>query len=147
MARSARSPRPWHLLPMGLAALLWYLIGAADYLMFRLGWGPYVAALPPGQFAYLAAQPWGFGLAWAVSVWAGLAGALLLLARANGAAVLLAIAFLATLGATLWLLLLADPPVQRALGAVETGVLVAACVLAGLFWLYARMERRAGVLD
>ncbi len=92
---------PVHLVPVALLLLLTQAALAADYVNFRLALlteMPSLAALFDEGARWL---PW----AWAVAVWAGAGGAVLLLMRDGGAVVMLfgsAVAALASVtGATL----------------------------------------------
>ena len=77
-----------------IAALLWELFGCAMYVMQVTA---DQAALPAGQRAMWAATPaWSVG-AYAVAVWVGLAGAVLLLMRRKLASPLLLVSLLAVL--------------------------------------------------
>jgi hypothetical protein len=147
MPLSAPPPRPWHLLPLGLVALALYGAAAADYLAVRLDLGPLLAWLPEGHAATLAALPTWAAAAWAVGVWAGLIGALLLLAREDGAAVALALAFLGLAGVGSALAWLSEPgAAQAVLGPEGERILAGGLALAFLLWLYARAQKTAGVL-
>ena len=138
--------RPWHFLPVGIIALLWHAAGSLDYLLTQIGFEPYVSQVPAEWLAYFAAMPaWVTG-AWAIGVWVGLLGAVLLLMREHWAPLALAVAFVAILAATLWLTLLADPPLQQAVGEEFTWVMILATVGALLLWLYARWMRRVNVI-
>lgn len=139
--------RPWHLWPIGLLALLWHAAGALDYVLTLYAFEPYVSQVPPEWLEYFRAIPaWVTG-AWAVGVWVGLLGAILLLMREHWAPLALAVAFAGVLAATLWLTLLAEPPMQEAVGMGFTWTMVAATVAALLLWLYARWLRRRGVIQ
>lgn len=138
--------RPWHLVPVGILALLWHAAGALDYLLTQIRFEPYTGQVPAEWLAYFDAMPAWVTAAWAIGVWIGLLGAVLLLMREHWAPLALAVAFFAILAATLWLTLLADPPMQVAVGIEFTWVMVGATVAALLLWLYARWMRRVNVI-
>lgn len=137
---------PWHLWPVALAALVVYAALAVDYGLVRFGIEAGTALVLPAGLAALAGQPLWVAIAWGVAVWAGLVGAVMLIAREDGAAVALAFAFLGALavlghvGAGL-----ARPPALAALRA-EAGPLAALAAFALLVWLYARVQKQRGVL-
>jgi hypothetical protein len=138
--------RPWHLIPVALLAVLWHAGGSLDYLLTQIGYEPYLSQVPPDWLAYFDAMPGWVTGAWALAVWGGLAGALLLLARLHWAPFVLAVAFFAVLAATVWLVFLATPPMPEAVGMEFTWVMVAAVVVALFLWLYARHMRRINVI-
>ena len=138
--------RPWHFLPVGILALLWHAAGALDYLLTQIDFAPYTGTVPPEWLAYFGAMPGWVTGAWAVGVWIGLLGAVLLLMREHWAPLALAVAFAGVLVATVWLTVFARPPMQEAVGMEFTWVMVGATVLALLLWLYARWMRRANVI-
>ena len=78
---SARSITPWHLWLVGALALLWSGFGAFDYVMTQTRNASYLSALSPEQLAYFYGFPKWVVAAWALSVWGGVLGAVLLLLR------------------------------------------------------------------
>lgn len=138
--------RPWHFVPVGIIALLWYAAGALDYLLTQIEFAPYLDGVPPEWLAYFDAMPAWVTAAWALGVWGGLLGAVLLVMREHWAPLALAVSFAAVLVATLWLMLLAEPTMQQAVGVEFTAVMIGATVFALLVWLYARWMRRENVI-
>lgn len=74
-----RAPR--HLYVVGVIALLWNAIGAFDYLMTQTRNATYMGAFSPEQLEYFYNFPTWAVAAWALAVWGGVAGAVLLLLR------------------------------------------------------------------
>ena len=72
---------PWHLWVVGAVALLWNCIGAFDYTMTESRNAAYLAPFTPEQLAYFLALPKWVVATWAVGVWGGVLGSLLLLLR------------------------------------------------------------------
>lgn len=74
----------WWFWVLAVAAVLWNLIGVADYLGYTLGGEAYLDRLreaDPAVADYMASMPaWRVAL-WALGVWGSLAGAVLLVAR------------------------------------------------------------------
>ena len=138
--------RPWHFIPVGIIALLWHAGGALDYLLTQIDYAPYTSQVPAEWLAYFDFLPIWVTAAWAVGVWGGLLGAILLLMREHWAPLALAASFLAVGAATLWLTLLSDPPMQEVVGVEFTWVMILATVAALLLWLYARWMRRRNVI-
>lgn len=80
-AVSARAPA--HLWIVGILALLWNAFGCYDYLMTNLHNQAYLAQFSPELLAYFDSLPAWLTAFWALGVWGGLAGSLLLLARSR----------------------------------------------------------------
>jgi uncharacterized YccA/Bax inhibitor family protein len=74
---------PWHLWLVGALALLWNGYGAYDYLMTNLQGDAYLAGMgmTAAQMDYYTAMPAWMTAAWALGVWGGTIGAILLLLR------------------------------------------------------------------
>jgi len=72
---------PKHLYAVGFIALLWNAIGAFDYLMTQTRNATYMGAFSPEQLEYFYSFPSWVVAAWALAVWGGVAGAVLLLLR------------------------------------------------------------------
>lgn len=74
---------PWHLWLVGIVALLWNGFAAYDYLCTNLQGEAYMRkmGMTEPQIAHFSAMPaWMMGV-WAIGVWGGVLGALLLLLR------------------------------------------------------------------
>jgi hypothetical protein len=67
---------PWHLWLIGVVALVWSAMGAMDYVMTQTRNEAYMSAFTPEQLSFFYGIP-----AWAIAVWGGVLGALLLLIR------------------------------------------------------------------
>ena len=72
---------PWHLWVIGGIALLWNAMGAFDYVMTQTGNEAYMSGFTPEQLAFFYGFPPWVVAAWAIAVWGGVLGALLLLLR------------------------------------------------------------------
>lgn len=77
---------PWHLWVVGIASLLWNAVGALDYVMTQTRNPEYMAGFTPEQLAFFYALPSWTIAAWAIGVWGGVLGSLLLLLRKSVAA-------------------------------------------------------------
>lgn len=73
--------RPWHLWVIGIVALIWSLIGVMDYLMTQSRNEQYMSQFTSEQLEYFYGIPWWMVSVWAIAVWGGLLGAVLLLLR------------------------------------------------------------------
>lgn len=83
MATRADGRTPAHLWIVGILALLWNGYGCYQYVMTMTGDEAFLANIPAETLAYWESLPsWTAG-AWALGVWGGLAGAVLLLIRSR----------------------------------------------------------------
>ncbi|HET9811270.1 MAG TPA: hypothetical protein VFP53_06185 [Sphingomicrobium sp.] len=81
MATTAEGRTPAQLWIVGILALLWNAFGCYDYLMTVTANQAYLAQFPADALAYWARLPSWLTAFWALGVWGGLIGALLLLMR------------------------------------------------------------------
>ena len=140
----ALTPRPWHLLPVALLLVLWHGALAFDYLNLRFA---LFAGIPP-LFPALPLEAMWMKVVWAMAVWLGLLGAVFLL-LSDDASVLLLFAAAASMLAALAGVMTGAAPVAvtgvlAAVGWPGLAVALALVPLAG--WLYARGQKRRGVL-
>lgn len=77
----ARGRGSWQLRVVGVLALLWNAIGALDYVMTQTRNPSYMASFTPEQLAYFYGFPAWVVASWALAVWGGVLGSLLLLLR------------------------------------------------------------------
>ena len=80
------SKSPWHLWTVGIVTLLWNLVGAYDYLMTQTENEAYMARFTPEQLEYYYGFPIWVESCWAIAIWGGVLGSLLLLLRRGWAA-------------------------------------------------------------
>lgn len=76
-----RAPTPIHLWIIGVVALLWDSMGAYDYLMTQTQNASYMAKFTQEQLDYFYGFPMWVEVFWALAVWGGLLGCILLLLR------------------------------------------------------------------
>ena len=101
---------PWHLWVVGVIAVLWNAYGGYDYTMSMTQGATYMAAsgMTPDQIAYYDTMPvWMTGV-WAIGVWGGVLGSLLLLMRNKLAFPVFAVSFGAFLLSLLYVYGLSD---------------------------------------
>ena len=72
---------PVHLWIVGVIALLWSAVGAYDYLMTQTENAEYMARFTQEQLDYFYGFPAWIVACWAIAVWGGVLGSLLLLLR------------------------------------------------------------------
>jgi hypothetical protein len=78
-AQATKTPR--HLWAVGIVALLWNLLGAMDYIMTQTRNEAYMSQFTPDQLEFFYGFPAWLVAFWAVAVWGGVLGAVLLLMR------------------------------------------------------------------
>ena len=86
---------PWHLWAVGAVSLLWNAYGGYDYTMSMIQGAAYLASagMTPDQIAYYGAMPVWMTAIWAIGVWGGVLGSLLLLLRNKLAFPVFAVSF------------------------------------------------------
>jgi hypothetical protein len=83
MATTAHGRAPAHLWIVGILALLWNGYACFEYLMTMTANEEFMSKVPADQIAYMNSLPSWLTAFWAIGVWGGLAGALLLLMRSR----------------------------------------------------------------
>ena len=148
MATQSRTPA--HLWIVGALALLWNGFGSYDYLMTRMRNTDYLAGMmptvdPQAMLAWVDAFPIWAQAGWALGVWGGLIGAILLLMRNRWAVPLFAASLL---GAVVGLAyqIVAAPPLAGMEGAMNDLMPFVIIVVALALFLYARAMKARGVL-
>ena len=137
--------RPWHLWLVGILGLLWNLVGAYDYLMTQTQNVSYMSQFTPEQLEYFYGFPTWVVAAWALAVWGGVLGTLLLLLRKRLAVGVLLVSLLSMIVTSVYNFVLSDGLEVMGSGAVAFSGLI--FVIALGLWLYARAMARRGVLD
>ena len=101
---------PWHLWVVGVIAVLWNAYGGYDYTMSMTQGATYMAAsgMTPDQIAYYDTMPVWMTAVWAIGVWGGVLGSLLLLMRNKLAFPVFAVSFGAFLLSLLYVYGLSD---------------------------------------
>ena len=145
MGMAQRVRTPWHLWIVGILAALWNGFGCIDYVMTQTRQDEWFAqmGMTEAQIAYFNAMPaWTHG-AWAIGVWGGLLGAILLLLRRKWATPVFVISFLGWLAGAVYAFALSDG--MEAMGPMWPMQIVigGACVF---FIWYAWMLGKRGVL-
>ena len=134
---------PWHLWAVGAVALLWNGYGGYDYVMTQTNNAAYLAQFTAEQRAYFDSFPMWMEAVWAIGVWGGVLGAVLLLLRSKWAFH----AFLASLVAFAVSVVYGQMSGGNALMGTTGMIFSAAIFLLGLgFVMYSRVMSRRGVL-
>jgi hypothetical protein len=81
MSEAKPGSAPRHVWIVGILALLWNAMGAFDYLMTETRNEAYMSQFTPEQLEFFYGFPAWLVALWAIAVWGGLLGAVLLLMR------------------------------------------------------------------
>lgn len=137
---------PWHLWAVGIVGLLWNGYGCVDYTMTQLQGDAWLQSMKmtEAQIAYFNAMPaWTHG-AWAIGVWGGLLGSVLLLLRMKWAFHLFVASLLGLVGSLIYQYGMSNGmEVGGTSSVVMYGVILAACLF---FIWYSRMMSQKRVL-
>jgi len=136
---------PWHLWVVGIVGLLWSAMGAMDYVMTKLRSEEYMAAFTPEQLEFFYGFPIWVNAAWAIAVWGGVIGTILLLLRKSSAVWVLLVSFLAMVVTAIHNYGLSNG--MEVVGDMFSLVFTALIFLVGLgLYLYSRAMHSKGVL-
>lgn len=146
MPEDAVTPRgaPWHLWVVGILGLLWDSVGAFDYLMTQMQNESYMSQFTPEQLEFFYGFPAWLVAFWAIAVWGGVLGTVLLLLRKRVATPVLLVSFLAVIVTAVHNFLLSDG--LEIMGSTGAAFSVLIFVIALGLWLYARAMAERGVL-
>lgn len=136
---------PTHLWVVGILALLFNAMGALDYVAMRFKMEAYVAQLTEEMLAYYDSFPIWMEIAWPLSVWSAVIGAVLLLMKNKMAVTAFAISTVAYLVAAVHTFGINPPPE----GMSTPGSMIFSIVIGlqlALLWYYARNMTAKGVL-
>ena len=137
--------RPAHLWVVGVLGVVWNGFGSLDYTMTQMRHPGWMAQMTREQQAFLEAAPPWLDATWALGVWGGLIGSLLLLARSRYAVSAFIVSLLGLAGNTLSQLLLPEQsPHLDSSGAIALHLTVWAIAI-GLL-IYSLWMRRRAVL-
>jgi hypothetical protein len=142
-AVSARAPA--HLWIVGILATLWNAFGCFDYFMTTTRNETYLAQFTAEQLAYYESLPAWLTGAWAIGVWGGLAGALLLLIRSRYSVWAFALSFIGAVVAMGYQQLATTMPESMTSGMMGIMPWVIIIIAAFLLW-YSWDAEKKGVL-
>lgn len=133
---------PWHLWLVGVLSLLWNGFGATDFTMTTVARDAWFAmmGMTTEQITQFEALPSWMWAAWALGVYGGLVGSVLLLVRRRLAVAAFAVSLLGAAGGLLYQAVLAPPGGP---GAMMPAIITV--IAAFLFWYAGAMAKR-GVL-
>ena len=135
---------PIHLWIVGVLALLWNAMGCFDYVMTQTENEAYMEAFTPEQLEFFYGFPAWLVAFWAVAVWGGVLGALLLLLRKGLAVPVLVVSFVSMLVTAIRNFAFADGMEVMGTTGLVFSILIFGVSLALVF--YARSLKSRGVL-
>ena len=135
---------PWHLWLVGILGLLWDSMGAFDYLMTQTQNESYMSQFTPEQLEFFYGFPTWVVAFWALAVWGGVLGTLLLLLRKRLSVPVLLGSFLAMIVTAVHNFFLSNG--LEVMGGTGLVFSVLIFVFALALWLYARAMAQRGVL-
>ena len=146
-AQGTKTPgRPWHLWLVGILGGLWSLIGVMSFMLTQLNVEAVMSRFPPQQREYFESWPLWAVAFWAISVFGGVIGCLLLLLKNRLALHVLLASMLGAIVSNLGgLFLLGGMDVMRETGGL--GFTVFPIIFAAFLAYYARAMSRKGVLS
>jgi hypothetical protein len=151
MQQAVSARTPVHLWIVGILSLVWNCFGAYDYTMTKTQGAKYIASTMPGvdgnaALAWINSMPMYAQAGWALGVWLGLLGSVLLLMRSRWAVWSFGVSLLGAVLSLGYQMLLA-PPMP---GATESGAMkfmpAIILLIAVALFLYAWAMEKKGVL-
>ena len=138
--------RPWHLWLIGIIGGLWSSIGVISFMLTQMKVEAVMSRFPPQQRAYFESFPLWAVAFWAISVFGGVVGCLLLLLKNRLAFHVLLASVIGTMVSTLGgLFLLGGMEVMG--GTSELGLTVFPIIVAAFLAYYARAMSKKQVLS
>ncbi|HEX8938483.1 MAG TPA: hypothetical protein VF776_09475 [Sphingomicrobium sp.] len=146
MATTAEARVPLHLWIVGVLALVFNGFGCVDYTLTNLKNPAWLAKMPADQLAYMASLPGWLTAFWAIGVWGGLVGAILLLMRNRYAVWALGLSSIGAVVGLGYQMTIADMPASMKQGAMA--FMPWLIILITIFLLfYSWSMAKKGVLD
>ncbi|MEZ5895138.1 MAG: hypothetical protein R3C51_01940 [Parvularculaceae bacterium] len=136
---------PWHLWAVGVFGVLWNGFGCFDYVMTTTRGAEYMraAGMSDAQIEHLLAAPAWMTAVWAVGVWGGLAGAVLLLLRSKLAVPVFIVSLAAYVASLVYAYAIAPMPGDSAAMMVIQAIIFGGCVF---FIWYSSRAKSTGLL-
>ena len=146
-AQGTKTPgRPWHLWLIGIVGGLWSSMGVISFMLTQMNVEAVMSRFPPQQREYFESFPLWAVAFWAIDVFAGLIGCLLLLLKNRLAFHVLLGSLIGAIVSNLGgLFLLGGIEVMRETGGL--GFTVVPIILGAFLAYYARAMSKRGVLS
>jgi hypothetical protein len=145
MATSAEGRTPAHLWIVGLLALLWNAFGCFQYLMTMTANAAFMAKVPADELAYMDSLPAWLTAFWALGVWGGLAGSVLMLMRSRYSVWAFGLSFIGAVVGCGYQLFMTERPASMTAGAMGMIPWFVIIVAAFLLW-YSMSQEKKGLL-
>jgi hypothetical protein len=145
MQQAVAARTPAHLWIVGILATLWNGYACYEYLMTNLKNAAFLAQMPADQIAYMNGLPAWLTAFWALGVWGGLAGGLLLLIRSRYAVWAFALSLIGAVVGLGYQMFMTVRPASMTAGMMGLLPWVIILVCLALF-LYARAQAAKGIL-
>lgn len=146
MASTTQAKAPAHVWVVGILSLLWNAFGCYDYLMTNLRNQAYLSQFTADQVAYFGSLPGWLTAFWAIGVWGGLAGSILLLIRNRHAVLAYGLSLVGAIVGLGYQKFIANMPASLKAGMMGVMPWVIIAVAAFLLW-YAMNSEKRGVLS
>lgn len=144
--RTTAPGRPWHLWLIGIIGVLWNAMGVVSFMLTELNVEAVMSQFPPQQRAYFESFPLWAVACWAIGVFGGLIGCLLLLLKRRLAFHVLLASLVGSIVSTIGgLVLLGGMEVMRETDAL--GLTLLPIIIAAFLASYAGAMSRKGVLS
>lgn len=137
MATTAERTTPAHLWIVGILALLWNAYGCYEYLMTETRNATFLSKLPTEWVAYWDSLPAWLTAFWALGVWGGLVGAVLVLIRSRYAVWAFALSLVGLVVDLGYQMFMTDMPAsltQGMLGMLDWLIIIIAAFLLWYSW-------------
>jgi hypothetical protein len=133
---------PIHLWIVGILALLWSAFGCYDYWMTETANAAYLSKMPADMISYMNGLPkWTIGM-WALGVWGGLLGSILLLARSRFALWAFALSFIGAVFGLGYQMFMTKQPASMTAGGMAVIPWVIILICAFLLWYSWNAEKK-----
>ena len=140
------SGRPWHLWLIGIVGGLWSSIGVVSFMLTQMKVEAVMSQFPPQQRQYFESFPLWAVAFWAIGVFGGVIGCVLLFLKNRLAVPVLLAALVGAIVSTLVpLFLLGGMQVMRETNSL--GITLIPVFVAAILAIYARAMSRKGVLS
>ena len=138
--------RPWHLWLVGIVGFLWSSIGVLSFMLVQMNVEAVMSQYPPEQREYFESFPLWAVAFWAIGVFGGVIGCLLMLLKKRLAAPILLASVIGAIVSNLGgLFFLGGLEVMGGTGALGFAAFI--IMFAAFLTLYARAMRKRGILS
>jgi hypothetical protein len=145
MTAATQSKTPWHLWAVGALGILWNGYGAFDYTMSNLKGEEYLKSvgMTAEQIAHFVAMPSWMTALWAIGVWGGVLGSILVLMRNKLAVPVFIASLVAFVGSVIYSVIIEPAPHSGPGMLAMHAVIFAGCVF---FVWYSMRAKKQGLL-